>query len=248
MTGAPSGYRLAALEGLAPGLKPIAVDTPLDLWLFDHTAPFDSELLSWLSEEERSNARRFHFPWHRRRYLATHATLRGLIADRTGIPPSALCFDCSADGKPSLRGKNSLHFSISYSAGLSLIGIGAGRAMGVDIEQERIIHDADELAELYFTPLERRILSRTEDESERSLAFLHGWTRKEACLKALGTGLSYPASCLETDLSGRRTTVQLPSAMLGETASFVVAHHVISWARILPQSGPVIAEQASRSG
>lgn len=221
------------LKELAPGLKSIATDAPVDLWLLDHGAPFDPDLLSWLSEEEWSRARRFHFSRHRRRYLAAHAVLRGLVAERAGVPPSALRFDHGTNGKPFLHGQNAPHVSLSYSPGLCLIGIGHGPAIGVDIEQSRIIADAEELAALYFTRHERRALNRMANERDRSLAFLHGWTRKEACLKAMGTGLAYPASSLETGLFSRRTVVTLRSGTRVETASLMIERHVISWARLL---------------
>lgn len=248
MTPLPWHHSHAALQDLAPGLSPVTIDAPVSLWLLDHSAPVHVELLSWLSEDELSHAQCFHFPWLLQRYLAAHAVLRGLIAARVGIAPATLRFVSSANGKPTLCGDEILQFSLSYSPGRSLIGIGGRQPIGVDIEEERIIDDAEELANLYFTPIEQHMLDRARSDRDRSLSFLHGWTRKEACLKAMGTGLSYPACQLETGLSESLTTIELPWAMHAETASLTIAHHVISWARLLPPVRPVNAEQACRNG
>lgn len=237
----------SSLERRVPGLRSISADVPMGLWLLDHTAPFDPELFSWLSAKETHRAGCFRFAEHRRRYLAAHAVLRGLIADRTGVPPSALRFGVGNQGEPFLPWKGAPMFSLSYSPGLCLLGIADDQPIGVDIEQNRIIPDAEELANFYFTPEERRMLGRSQGDRSRSLTFLHGWTRKESCLKAVGMGLSYPAWLLETHLSRPRTQVAM-QGMRAETASMMMDGHVIAWARILPSDAPVIAERAFQSG
>jgi len=50
-----------------------------------------------------------------------------------------------------------------------------------------------------FSPAETRILE-TMDATSRSTAFLDGWVRKEAVLKAHGAGLSWPLHDLEVPL------------------------------------------------
>ena len=56
------------------------------------------------------------------------------------------------------------------------------REVGVDVEREREIEDAEAIAERCFSPAER--------DACRALGFLYCWTRKEAFVKALGSGLS----------------------------------------------------------
>ena len=55
------------------------------------------------------------------------------------------------------------------------------------------------------------------DDSARTLAFLRGWTRKEAYLKVLGTGLSMPLSDFSVSL-GAGATVELVTHAVPEAA------------------------------
>jgi len=61
------------------------------------------------------------------------------------------------------------------------------RDLGVDIEVNRAIPHLDSLGQRYLAPLEIEQLARADD---RVRAFWTAWTRKEAYIKALGTGLS----------------------------------------------------------
>jgi 4'-phosphopantetheinyl transferase len=59
--------------------------------------------------------------------------------------------------------------------------------------------DAAALAADYFTAAEQRALASLPPE-RRDRAFLVGWTRKEACLKAVGTGLGIDTRSFEAGL------------------------------------------------
>ena len=61
--------------------------------------------------------------------------------------------------------------------------------LGVDIEQPRRIEP--DLADRYFAADEVRRL-RELPATEQELAFFRCWTRKEAYLKAIGTGIAIP--------------------------------------------------------
>jgi len=63
--------------------------------------------------------------------------------------------------------------------------------LGVDVEWIREISDIEEIAKQFFSPLENTDLLRAP-VSQRREAFFNCWTRKEAYLKAVGTGLSVP--------------------------------------------------------
>ena len=63
--------------------------------------------------------------------------------------------------------------------------------LGVDLEHIRVPHDFDSLAAQFFARVEVDSL-REIPEDERLEAFFNCWTRKEAILKATGTGLSFP--------------------------------------------------------
>ena len=105
-------------------------------------------------------------------------------------------FETDAFGKPHLRDAGSLEFSLSHSEHECLIAVSPGEVVGVDVEVIRPVPDAYALARRHFTASERSEWESVED-SLRIRAFLACWTRKEACLKALGVGVSAPPASVE---------------------------------------------------
>lgn len=190
---------------LAEGIRTIPTDTPgIELWLIDlECYPFQ-EKRCWLSPAELDRAGRFRFQDDQRRYLAAHCALREIIAMRRGAPPASLRFIEQDQGKPALlpepgQTNNALRFSLSHSDDLALIGLAKDFEIGVDIESLREIDDLWPLADQCLTGAECEEL-RTVPSQKLSSTFLRGWTRKEACLKAIGTGLSLAPDTFHTGL------------------------------------------------
>lgn len=155
---------------------------------------------SALSPDEQQRARTFVFDLDRQRHVAAHASLRDILAKRLGQAPSSLRFAAGPHGKPRLAAERTCpHFNLSHSDGGALVAISAGPEVGVDLERERDLDDAALLAARVFTPAEQTEWARTP-EPLRSRAFLTGWTRKEACLKAIGSGLSVEPATFEAGL------------------------------------------------
>jgi 4'-phosphopantetheinyl transferase len=215
------------------GLTPIPTGAPLELWLLHLSQELDGQPLSWISAEERHRAAQFRFSRDRHRYLLAHVAVRWLVSQRAKRPPASLLFSKSPLGKPGVANAPELRFSLSYARHVALIGIGRGLDVGVDIEQQQTVPDAYELAEALFTPAEFTAIQSASSDQERSLLFLTGWTRKEACLKAAGTGLRRPTATIETSLDTAPATVRLSPSNHVEVASFPVEGHIASWARQL---------------
>jgi 4'-phosphopantetheinyl transferase len=97
-------------------------------------------------------------------------------------------------------GRGHVEFNLAHSGGKAVIALAGDAAIGVDIELLRPIDDVESLARLVFSDVERREL---EFASDPVSAFLNGWTRKEAYVKALGLGLSAPLTKITVSLSGR---------------------------------------------
>src|SRR6218665_1423815 len=75
-----------------------------------------------LDAEERARAERFAFPLLRRRYLAAHAALRGILGCSLGRSPEASELRTDANGKPCLADVSGpLRFNLSHSAGMALV-------------------------------------------------------------------------------------------------------------------------------
>ena len=84
-----------------------------------------------------------------------------------------------------------LRFNLSHTAEEVLIGVTRGREVGVDIETLERRGDFGGVARRVFTARELAELEGLggTDAAAWRRAFLRGWTRKEAFLKDLGTGL-----------------------------------------------------------
>jgi 4'-phosphopantetheinyl transferase len=179
----------------------LSVPPPLELWLVSLAQGSESDDgAELLDAQERARAARFAFERDRRRYIDAHVALRRLLAERTGRRPGALEFEIGAFGKPRLAGMPRFAFSLSHSEDLALIaladGVDPGVEIGVDLERVRPLHDLDALALQCLTAAERLQLAALP-APQRPLAFLQCWTRKEACLKALGTGLQIEPSIVD---------------------------------------------------
>ncbi len=144
-----------------------------------------------LSGCERERAERLRSPEHRSRFVAMHGMLRAILGAYLHLPPGELRFTYSAFGKPEVENSLGLRFSASRSQNIGLFAITLGRAIGVDVEQVRPIEDAERIAAAFFHPVEYEGLMRTP-EPVRLEMFFSLWTKKEAYIKALGTGLSLP--------------------------------------------------------
>lgn len=161
-------------------------------WVVDLALPPDriESCVSWLDSAERDRAARFLRPADRARYVVSHAALRWILADALGQAPTDIRFTAGPGGKPILVGQ-SVAFNLSHSGQRALIGVTAGPAIGVDVEAIRPLPEALRIARAHFAADEAAILAGLPGETVGT-AFFGLWTRKEAVVKALGTGLSLP--------------------------------------------------------
>jgi 4'-phosphopantetheinyl transferase len=171
----------------------------VDIWKLCLDNPLDGpskadSTASVLSSDELERASRFHFDKDRTRFIRCRFALRSLLADYLAVPAPQIHFEYSASGKPQLAtGQNPrcLQFNLSHSANLALIAVGTELQLGIDIEKIREEVDTAALAQRFFSPREGAGLQALPDNL-RVPGFFACWTRKEAFLKATGTGLSFP--------------------------------------------------------
>lgn len=84
-------------------------------------------------------------------------------------------------GKPNLEGDT--YFNISHSG--SIVGVAfAEDELGLDIEQHASV-EVNKISK-FLHPLEREFIEKSDDQIS---SLFYVWTRKEAFLKAIGTGL-----------------------------------------------------------
>jgi len=143
-----------------------------------------------LSPEETRLASSYRFVKDLREFVITRAVLRQVLTRYTGQSPADLRFESNPGGKPVLQGAQTLHFSVSHCSDLALIAVACVR-IGIDVEHVRPGNFWQKVIGQYLSPRERAYLEALPAKS-RTVALYRIWTRKEAVLKAVGTGLLYP--------------------------------------------------------
>ncbi|MGH2936945.1 MAG: 4'-phosphopantetheinyl transferase family protein [Solirubrobacterales bacterium] len=115
--------------------------------------------------------------------------LSAILADYLGGPPEVRD---SEGGKPRLATADRLSFNLSHTAGLALVAIAPGGVeVGVDIERLRPRRDLARLAARWLPAADAATVAAAA-ETEREPVFYAAWTRHEARVKCVGTGLAGP--------------------------------------------------------
>lgn len=178
----------------------------------DHWSIPESLLRRTLDPSERLRADAIANPQQRQRYATSRYLLRSCLAALCNTPPSDLGIELLTHGKPRLREPHaSFGFNIAHTGADWLLGVIADTMIGVDLERARHLPDMQRLAKRVFTDREQAELAQHRELSLQQHAFFRGWTRKEAVLKALGTGFSQSARLLQVGLqSGPRSDCDCP--------------------------------------
>jgi 4'-phosphopantetheinyl transferase len=156
-----------------------------------------------LSPEELARCDGFHFATDQRRFIIRRAVLRQLLATHLATTPTDVQIKTGSQGKPFVPDQTDatgLRFNCSHSGDWALIALARGIELGVDLEQHRPLPDAEDVARNYFSPAEIRELAALPP-ALKTAGFYNGWARKEAFIKAIGLGLSFPLSGFTVSLS-----------------------------------------------
>jgi len=169
-----------------------------------------SELLQILSEDERLKAGRLCVGEVRERFIVGRSVLRGILGQYLHVRPEQLRFSYGPHGKPAIAPEcegGGIRFNMSDSSGLAVFAVTRGREIGIDLERMRPDVPCEELARRYFAAAEvSEFLGLPE--SQRQEGFFNCWTRKEAYLKAIGRGLSFPLRNVVVSLApGKPATI-----------------------------------------
>ena len=187
----------------------VAVET----WCVDlvDLPPPSAPDLCLLSDEERVRHAGFLIPEPARIFATTRIALRRLLAWRLGRRPEDVRLEVDARGKPRVADAPSAFFNVSHGPTLALIAFCDDAPVGVDVEpRAALVFDAS-LAAMVCTPLESARLRADAATADEELTRL--WTRKEAALKACGTGLVLPMAELALSMAcAGRGTAAVPGA------------------------------------
>jgi 4'-phosphopantetheinyl transferase len=184
------------IVGTTPSRLTLPAPGEVQVWLthLDPGAATVDRLVAVLSPDERERAGRFHFRRDAMRWIVARATMREILAAYLGVEPAAVAFTYGPKGKPALAGDEggaSVQFSLSHSADLGAFAVAVDVPVGVDVERLRDVEDMERIATRTFSLRECGAL-RGLPREQRAAGFFNCWTRKEAYIKALGEGLSYP--------------------------------------------------------
>jgi 4'-phosphopantetheinyl transferase len=161
-----------------------------------------SRLAQLLSVDERERAGRLVFEQHRQHFIVGRGLLRLILGRYLELAPDQLKFEYGRQGKPALAnlsGPPALAFNLSHSHGLALYAVASNRALGVDVEAIRRLDDLEAIAKRFFSATEYTVLSSLPP-AQKPTGFFNCWTRKEAYIKAIGDGLSYPLDRFDVSL------------------------------------------------
>lgn len=158
-----------------------------------------------LSVDERARAAKFRSDAARRQFVAGRTALRQVLGACLGADPAALRFGAEAHGKLFLTttpaGGADVRFNLSHAGEWVAVVLARGCEVGIDVESVRALADWQPLVDRIFSPAERQTILSLPEEAARREAFFRGWTRKEACLKAIGEGLRDDLDAIEVSLA-----------------------------------------------
>lgn len=167
-----------------------------------------------LSPQERTRAASISHDLERRRYLASHETLRRVLSAHTRRPAVDIRITRSPGGKPRIDGAGP-HFSLSRREDWCAVALSDDAEVGVDLEVVRPFEDEAAVAvaslpESLATPvLEASAESRTR-------TFYRSWCAGEAAAKAAGLGM---AGCRRALAGTRHVVSDLPPDLVVAVAT-----------------------------
>ncbi|MFH9605894.1 4'-phosphopantetheinyl transferase family protein [Streptomyces sp. NPDC017448] len=132
------------------------------------------------------------------RYAGAHIAVRQILSRYLGVPAAGLRFGtrpcpwCAdpGHGRPVVAGPpTGLDFNLSHAGPHWALAVTTAGPVGIDIEDGRSGSSAG-TAELVLSASELTYVNSRPEGAAREAAFLRCWTRKEAVVKAIGTGIT----------------------------------------------------------
>lgn len=166
------------------------------------------KMFDWLSPDEQERADKYRFKKDRERFIVTRGAVREILSGYLEIAPDRVGFTYNGFGKPFLKNEtsgDSIFFNVSASREIALCAVARGSEIGVDIEFVRDEPASLEIVERFFSASEAENIAALCGQRQTS-AFFHCWTRKEAFIKAVGVGLTYPLKNFSVPVGEEKTS------------------------------------------
>ncbi len=170
----------------------------IDIWEISLSLPISEISVNYLSIDEQTRFQRFYFEKHRRRFASARIALRYILGHYLQQTPASLEFAYAAYGKPSLQHFPQLQFNLTHSKDLALLAICQDHPIGIDIEFFSA-RPFQGIAGHLFSLKEQQQLEQLPP-GLTPLGFFSTWAQKEAVMKAIGVGMSYPTKDIDLHL------------------------------------------------
>lgn len=148
-----------------------------------------------LNQEERGRLKLFKITALAQEFIASRGGLREILSHYTNNHPKNIDICYSKYKKPYLNNSN-LNFNVSHSGNYIVYAFCESARIGIDIEKIKSDIDFLDIAKNYFTRNEYIEISKNKGAA-MAITFYRCWTRKEACIKAIGQGLYYDLNKIE---------------------------------------------------
>ena len=176
-------------------------------------------LAACLSPDEHRRAGRLRREQERHQFLIGRGWLRILLGRFLRLPADRIPLGSGRYGKPCVCAPHNgepLQFNLAHSGDVILLAFHQYYELGVDVEEIADSHEWTAVARQMFTPEQIRNWSHLTP-AQWTEAFFVAWTRREAELKAIGTGFA-AEEVVSTDASLRLFDLELPLGYAGAVA------------------------------
>jgi 4'-phosphopantetheinyl transferase len=141
-------------------------------------------LLTFLNEEEKDRASRMIMPVSER-FVLCRSICKKILSEQLSVSHKEINFSYEKNGKPYLKNEKNLHFNISHSKDLAVLGI-YHSPIGIDVEFIDEKCDISNLMDSFMNEQEKEWVLNENIKNR----FFTLWTLKEAVLKKTGLGIS----------------------------------------------------------
>ncbi len=173
----------------------------IHVWSINLTDHYEKEnaLYDLLSVDEKKRASKYRSEKDRSFFIIARGIIRKIISYYLAVDPKIISFFYNNYGKPYINHYRFLCFNISHSEDLLMCIIAKNREVGIDVERIIDLDNYELIAQRFFSYNEYLNL-KSVPQKYRLSSFYECWTRKEAFVKAIGNGFSYPFNQFEVSL------------------------------------------------
>jgi 4'-phosphopantetheinyl transferase len=206
----------------------------IHVWHLSLAGDVFDDYVDVLTELDIARGKKFVFEPDRNRFLRGRYCVRSLLGAYLMMSPQDVPITVGEHGKPFVPSSYRMAFNLSHSgdAGVFAIGRvadtegGVSNAIGIDIEVIRRPSDIRSLATSVFSVVELAEFGALADDA-LSLPFFTCWTRKEAYLKAIGTGLMSEPRSITVGLQPVRECLKLTDGQSIDVATLLQNNEVV---------------------